>query len=103
MRSGWCAFIGGGGLVVRVVMSKQQGRACALAPCARVLARLGMCVIAAIGLLLSLPAEARQAHRAVASTAENAPVFEWILLDDETGQGLSEHDDAVAIYPASLT
>jgi D-alanyl-D-alanine carboxypeptidase len=84
-------------------MSKQQGRACALAPCARFLARLGMCVIAAIGLLLSLPAEARQAHRAVASTAENAPVFEWILLDAETGQVLSEQNADVVTQPASLT
>src|SRR6266700_1696148 len=103
MRSGCRAFIGCGGLVVRVVMSKQQGRARAVAPYARFLARLGICVIAAIGLLGSLPAAARQAHRAVASTAENAPVFEWILLDAETGQVLSEQNADLLTQPASLT
>src|SRR6266849_8406995 len=103
MRSGCCAFIGGGGLVVRVVMSKQQGWARALAPRARFLARLGVCVIAAIGLLGSLPAAARQGHRAAASTAENAPVFEWILLDAETGQVLSEQNADLVTQPASLT
>src|SRR5712691_779995 len=103
MRSGCCAFIGGGGLVARVVMSKQQGWARALAPRARFLARLGVCVIAAIGLLGSLPAAARQGHRAAASTAENAPVFEWILLDAETGQVLSEQNADLVTQPASLT
>src|SRR5229473_3153930 len=103
MRSGCCAFIGGGGLVVRVVMSKQQGWARALTPRARFLGRLGVCVIAAIGLLGSVPAAARQGHRAAASTAENAPVFEWILLDAETGQVLSEQNADLVTQPASLT
>src|SRR5712691_2440752 len=103
MRSGCCAFIGGGGLVVRVVMSKQQGWARALTPRARFLGRMGICVIAAIGLLGSLPAAARQNHRAAASTAENAPVFEWILLDAETGQVLSEQNADLVTQPASLT
>jgi D-alanyl-D-alanine carboxypeptidase len=50
-----------------------------------------------------LPAAARQGHRAAASTAENAPVFEWILLDAETGQVLSEQNADLVTQPASLT
>src|SRR6266849_5684206 len=103
MRSGCCAFSGGGGLGVRVGMSKQQGWARALTPRARFLGRMGICVITAIGLLGSLPAAARQNHRAAASTAENAPVFEWILLDAETGQVLSEQNADLVTQPASLT
>jgi len=64
---------------------------------------LGVCVIAAIGLLGSVPAAARQGHRAAASTAANAPVFEWILLDAETGQVLSEQNADLVTQPASLT
>ena len=92
----------GWGLVVRVVMPKQQGWRRALTPRARFLGRLGVCVIAAIGLLGSLPAAARHGRHVVA-TGENAPVFEWILLDAETGQVLSEQNADVATYPASLT
>ena len=84
-------------------MSKQQRWTRAVTPRARFLGRMGVCVIAAIGLLGALPAAARQAQRAVASTAENAPVFEWILLDAETGQVLSEENADVATHPASLT
>jgi len=62
---------------------------------------MALCVIVAIGLLGSLPAAAR--HGAVAASAENAPVFAWILLDAETGQVLSEQNADVATYPASLT
>jgi D-alanyl-D-alanine carboxypeptidase len=98
-----CAFIGGGGAVVRVVMSKQQRWTRAVTPRARLFARMAVCVIAAMGLLGSVPATARQGQRAVAAAAENGPVFEWILLDAETGQVLSEHDADVATYPASLT
>jgi D-alanyl-D-alanine carboxypeptidase len=38
-------------------------------------------------------------HVAVAS----GPVFEWIMLDADTGQVLGEHDADVLTYPASLT
>jgi len=76
----------------------------AVTPRARFLAGIGVCVIAAIGLLGSVPAAARQGQRAVAApAAENGPVFEWILLDAETGQVLSERNADVATYPASLT
>src|SRR5579864_5895424 len=103
MRSGWCAFIEGGGSVVRVVMSRQQRWTRAVTPRARLLAGMGVCVIAAVGLLGSSPAVARQGHRAAASAAESGPIFEYILLDAETGQVLSEHDADVVTYPASLT
>jgi D-alanyl-D-alanine carboxypeptidase len=85
-------FIDGGELAVRVVMSKERGWARALKPRARLLGRMALCVIAATGLLGSLPA-----------TAQNAPVFEWILLDAETGQVLSEQNADVTTPPASLT
>ncbi len=84
-------------------MSRQQRWTRAVTPRARFLAGMGVCTIAAIGLLGSLPAAAHQGHRAVAPSAENGPVFEWILLDAETGQVLSEHDADVPTYPASLT
>jgi D-alanyl-D-alanine carboxypeptidase len=102
-RRGCSALTGGWGIGVRVVMSKQQGGSRAWAPRARFLGRMGICVIAAIGLLGSLPAAARHGHGAIGPAAENAPVFEWILLDAETGQVLSEHNADVLTYPASLT
>ncbi len=84
-------------------MSKQTGGSRAVVPCARFLGRIGVCVIVAIGLFGSLPAAARHGHGAIASAAQSAPVFEWILLDAETGQVLSEHDADLSTYPASLT
>jgi D-alanyl-D-alanine carboxypeptidase len=84
-------------------MSKQQGGPRAVAPCARFIGRVGVCVIAAMGLLGSLPAAARHGHGAIGTAAETAPVFEWILLDAETGQVLSEQNADVLTYPASLT
>jgi D-alanyl-D-alanine carboxypeptidase len=73
-------------------MSKEQGWARALKRWAGVRGRMALCAIAAAGLLGSLPA-----------VAENAPVFEWILLDAETGQVLSEQNADVTTPPASLT
>ncbi len=78
-------------------MSK-QGASRAQAPGARLLGRIGLCLIVAIGLLAPLPAAARHWP-----AAESAPVFEWILLDAETGQVLSEHNADVPTPPASLT
>lgn len=52
--------------------------------------------------LFGQPAAARHGHVAVASGAFG-PVFEWILLDAETGQVLSEQNADVLTYPASLT
>jgi D-alanyl-D-alanine carboxypeptidase len=84
-------------------MSKQQGGSRAVAPHTRWLARLGTCVIVAIGLFGALPAAARHGGGVIAQAAEAGPVFEWILLDAETGQVLSEQSADVLTYPASLT
>jgi D-alanyl-D-alanine carboxypeptidase len=84
-------------------MSKRQGESRTWAPRARFLARIGLCVIAAMGLLESLPAAARNGNGAVRWASESGPVFEWILLDAETGQVLSEHNADVTTPPASLT
>jgi D-alanyl-D-alanine carboxypeptidase len=46
---------------------------------------------------------ARHGHRDVAPAEYAGPVFEWILLDAETGQVLSEQNADVLTYPASLT
>jgi D-alanyl-D-alanine carboxypeptidase len=46
---------------------------------------------------------ARHGHRDVAPAEHSGPVFEWILLDAETGQVLSEQNADVLTYPASLT
>src|SRR5579864_5934986 len=45
------------------------------------------------------------AHAAAARhvAAASGPLFEWILLDAETGQVLGEHDADELTYPASLT
>jgi len=83
-------------------MSK-QGESRARAPRASFLARIGLCVIAAMGLLGASPAAARHGHGAIQWAAESAPVFEWLLLDAETGQVLSEHNADVPTPPASLT
>ncbi|HEV8680971.1 MAG TPA: D-alanyl-D-alanine carboxypeptidase [Stellaceae bacterium] len=48
----------------------------------------------------SEPAAARNRYRAAPATP---PIFEWILLDAETGQVLSEQNADVPTYPASLT
>jgi D-alanyl-D-alanine carboxypeptidase len=40
---------------------------------------------------------------AAPSLAQGGPVFEWILLDAQTGQVLSEQNADVLTYPASLT
>jgi D-alanyl-D-alanine carboxypeptidase len=76
----------------------QQAGSRALAPQARFLGRVGVCAAILMGLLGSFPAAARPEY-GVAS----GPVFEWILLDAETGQVLSEHNADVLTYPASLT
>ena len=68
--------------------------------------RLGRSILgAAIALgMLAGPAMARHGHRDVGAAAESSgPVFEWILLDAETGQVLSEQNADVLTYPASLT
>src|SRR5712691_8979285 len=70
---------------------------------APLLGRLGVCVIIVMGFLGSLPAAARHGGGAIAQAAEYGPGFEWILLDAETGQVLSEQNADVLTFPASLT
>ena len=101
-RRGRSALIGGW-VSVRIVMSKQQGGSHAEAPRSRLLGRVAACVIIAMGLFGATPAAARHGHGEIAQAAELGPVFEWILLDAETGQVLSEQNADVLTYPASLT
>ncbi len=54
------------------------------------------------GLFWAGPAAARHAYAAARDTG-SGPVFEWILLDAETGQVLSEQNADTLTYPASLT
>jgi len=84
-------------------MSKQHGGSHAAAPHARLLGRVAACVIIAMGLFGSLPAAARHGQGEIAQAIESGPVFEFILLDAETGQVLSEQNADVLTYPASLT
>ena len=84
-------------------MSKQHGGFHAAAPHARLLGRVAACVIIAMGLFGSLPAAARHGQGEIAQAIESGPVFEFILLDAETGQVLSEQNADVLTYPASLT
>lgn len=70
---------------------------------ARFLSRLGACLIITAGLVYALPAAARHGPSEMAQAAETGPVFEWIMLDAETGQVLSEQNADVLTYPASLT
>src|SRR5437773_2675480 len=88
---------------VRVVMSVRPGRFHAVAPWGRFLGRLSAAIVILIGVVGSYPAAARHGHAAARQAAEGGPVFEWILLDAETGQVLSEQNADVLTYPASLT
>jgi D-alanyl-D-alanine carboxypeptidase len=67
-------------------------------PYARFLGRVGVCAATIMGWLGCLPAAAHQGYGAA-----YGPIFEWILLDAETGQVLSEQNADVLTYPASLT
>jgi D-alanyl-D-alanine carboxypeptidase len=70
-------------------------------PHGRRIARMGAGAIVAVGLLGPLPAAAR--HHAVQAAYSNAPVYEAILVDADTGQVLRELNADVPTYPASLT
>jgi D-alanyl-D-alanine carboxypeptidase len=80
----------------------QQGVCSAVSPWVWLLGRAMACAVIAMGLLGGPPAMARQGHMTV-DPAAYGPVFEWILLDAETGQVLSEQNADVLTYPASLT
>ncbi|MBV9828960.1 MAG: D-alanyl-D-alanine carboxypeptidase [Alphaproteobacteria bacterium] len=63
-----------------------------------------MAIGAAVGLAAVVGAVPALAHHVSPSYAEpQGPVFEWILIDAETGQVLSEQNADVLTYPASLT
>ncbi len=66
------------------------------------LRRLGVCAVAVLG-MLSLPAMARPTQATQPGGSCGGAIFEWILLDAETGQVLSEQNADVLTYPASLT
>ena len=88
---------------MRVVTAKHRRAAPVGMSQARQFGRWAVGVAVAIGLLGSGPAVARHGHRDVAPAENSGPVFEWILLDAETGQVLSEQNADVLTYPASLT
>src|SRR6476659_9225410 len=97
---GLLAHRGGGG--VRAVMAKQRGEVPARTPRVRLFGRTIATAAVALGLLGSGQAMARHGHRDVAPAEYSGPVFEWILLDAETGQVLSEQNADVLTYPASM-
>ena len=88
-------------------MSEQRGSLRAPAPRRRWLDTVSVFAMIAMGIATGLlgapPAAARQWHHASRHAAAEAPIFEWILLDAETGQVLSEQNADVLTYPASLT
>ncbi|HVB17753.1 MAG TPA: D-alanyl-D-alanine carboxypeptidase [Stellaceae bacterium] len=84
-------------------MSKQQRASGALAPRRRLFGPMGAIAVIAMGLLGSFPAAAHQWHYASRHAAAAGPIFEWILLDAETGQVLGEQNADALTYPASLT
>jgi len=80
-------------------MSQQVGEGPVLAPCLRFLGGVAVWAAVVMGLLGCYPAvAARHAYH-----TGYAPVFEWILLNADTGQVLSEKNADVLTYPASLT
>src|SRR4029077_21143895 len=92
---------GGGG--VRVVMAKQRGGILARRPRVRRLGRMVACAAVVFGLLGPGTAMALHVPRDVALAGYSGRVFEWILLDAESGQVLSEQNADVLTYPVSLT
>ena len=84
-------------------MVKRRGASKAQAPYLRFIAWVCViCCVIATGFLAAISAQARPGQGAVRAAAYG-PVFEWILLDAETGQVLSEQNADVLTYPASLT
>ncbi len=70
---------------------------------ARALGGLVLGAVVALALFGPVPAAARNWHRAVRHATAYAPVFEWIVLDAETGQVLGQSNADALTYPASLT
>jgi D-alanyl-D-alanine carboxypeptidase len=96
---GMAPSLSGMGDSVHVVISKQRGVRRAMA----LVARAAAGAVVAVGLLAAPAAAHHRRHAAVRHAAAYAPVFEWIVLDADTGQVLGEHDADVLTYPASLT
>ncbi|MGE5271443.1 MAG: D-alanyl-D-alanine carboxypeptidase family protein [Thiohalocapsa sp.] len=79
-------------------MSSRRGFSCGEAgECRLGLLRASLCALVGLGLLALYPATGGAVAKA------SAPVFEWLLLDADTGQVLSEQNADVLTYPASLT
>ena len=81
-----------------MLMSKRPTASCVLTPFLRPVVSVLLCAAIATAWLGIDPATAGGRYRAA-----GGPVFEWVLLDAETGQVLSEHNADVPTYPASLT
>ncbi len=81
-------------------MFKQQGGTRAVSPRRRFFGRAVAGAVIAMGLLAAHPAAARHGRFAAAAYA---PVFEWLVLDADTGQVLGEQNADALTYPASLT
>jgi D-alanyl-D-alanine carboxypeptidase len=71
----------------------------------RVVSSIGAVAVLVAAMVLGSPtAQARHLHRGGGGAAGyTAPTFEWVLLDAETGQILSEQNADELTYPASLT
>ncbi|HTV89715.1 MAG TPA: D-alanyl-D-alanine carboxypeptidase family protein [Stellaceae bacterium] len=59
--------------------------------------------VVALGLGAAPPAAAHHRYRMTRPAASSGPVFEWIVLNAETGQVLGEQNADALTYPASLT
>jgi D-alanyl-D-alanine carboxypeptidase len=81
-------------------MLTQLGDCPVRAPRRRSLGPALLGALIAIGAWGSAPAQAHHWH---AAAAGSGPVFEWIVLDAETGQVLGEQSADEITYPASLT
>ena len=88
---------------MRIATTKQSGEAPTRLSRWRLFGRSVVAAAVALGVMAAGPAMARHGHRDVAPAECSGPVFEWILLDAETGQVLSEQNADVLTYPASLT
>jgi len=104
VQCGWGAVIGVGGSV-RVEMMTRQGdmrAGGARWQSIRGLGALGAVIAVVLAGAFAGPAAAHRWHKTVEHAAY-APIFEWVLLDAETGQVLGEQNADTLTYPASLT
>src|SRR5581483_9732387 len=90
----------GAGADGRAAMSKRMGGGCA--PRRRRAFAAAVIAALALGMSHAAPAAVRHAPGAAAAVSYG-PVFEWIVLDAQTGQVLGEQNADEITYPASLT